>query len=444
MLTANALDHLPPAQLRSLATDLLATVQRQEQELTFRQTKIEKPTHELAQLRRWRFAARSEGFSPEQPHLFEETVEADLAALETELDALKPAAPAPATEPRKPRRLPLPPELPRRVIAHEPEMTTCTCGCALQRIGEDVAEKLDYTPGAFTVERHIRGKWVCRQCETLTQAPVPAHIIDKGVPTTGLLAQVLVAKSQDHLPLYRQEAIFGRAGLVIPRSTLAQWVGQCGAALQPLAEALKAELLTHPVRHADETPVAMLKPGTGKTHRAYLRAYATPAWTEMQGGVYDFADSRAGQHARDFLGDWRGTLVCDDYAGYKDLFTQGGTEAGCFAHARRKFFELHAQPQSPLAAEALEHFQALYRIEREAAERAPAERLTLRQDQAEPLANAFHAWLIAQRTRVPNGSAIAKALDYSLKRWSALTRYLQDGAVPVDNNHLENRIRPIA
>jgi transposase len=444
MLTAQSLHQLPPVQLRSLAAELLATVERQEQELAFRQIKIEKLTHELALHRRWRFAARSEGFSPDQQHLFEETAAADLAAIETELDALKPAAPAPATAPRKPRRLPLPPELPRRVIAHEPDSTTCPCGCALQRIGEDVAEKLDYTPGVFTVERHVRGKWVCRQCETLSQAPVPAHVIDKGLPTTGLLAQVLVAKYQDHLPLYRQEAIFGRAGLPIPRSTLAQWVGQSGVALQPVVDALKAELLTHAVLQADETPVAMLKPGAGKTHRAYLWAYATTAFADLQGVVYDFAESRAGQHARDFLGDWRGTLVCDDYAGYKNLFTQNVTEAGCLAHARRTFFDLHAQHQSPVAAAALEHFQALYRIEREAAELAPAERLALRQERAEPLAKAFHAWLIAQRTQVPNGSAIAKAIDYSLKRWKALTRYLQDGAVPVDNNHLENRIRPVA
>jgi hypothetical protein len=203
-------------------------------------------------------------------------------------------------------------------------------------------------------------------------------------------------------------------------------------------------LLTHAVLQADETPVAMLKPGAGKTHRAYLWAYATTAFADLQGVVYDFAESRAGQHARDFLGDWRGTLVCDDYAGYKNLFTQNVTEAGCLAHARRTFFDLHAQHQSPVAAAALEHFQALYRIEREAAELAPAERLALRQERAEPLAKAFHAWLIAQRTQVPNGSAIAKAIDYSLKRWKALTRYLQDGAVPVDNNHLENRIRPVA
>jgi transposase len=201
-------------------------------------------------------------------------------------------------------------------IRHEPDTTTCACGCQLRRIGEDVAEKLDYVPGVLSVERHIRGKWACARCETLTQAPVEAHIIDKGIPTAGLLAQVLVAKFADHLPLYRQEAIFGRSGFAIPRSTLGAWVGSCGVQLQPVVDALKAEILSHRVVHADETPVQMLKPGNGKTHRAYLWAYAAGAFEETRAVVYDFCESRAGENAKVFLGDWRGSLVCDDFSGY--------------------------------------------------------------------------------------------------------------------------------
>ena len=184
---------------------------------------------------------------------------------------------------------------------HEPDSTTCTtegCGCTLKRIGEDVSEKLDYTPGLFTVERHIRGKWACAQCQTLIQAPVPAQIIDKGIPTAGLLAQVLVAKYSDHLPLYRQEGIFARAGMAIPRSTLGAWVGMCGVQLQPLVDALRQELLSYPVLHADETLVAMLMPGNQKTHRAYLWAYTPGAFEDMKAVVYDFCESRAGEHAR--------------------------------------------------------------------------------------------------------------------------------------------------
>ena len=255
------LETLDPEQLRQ-------TVRYLAQQVKFNQALIDKLTHENALLKRLKFAAQSERYTPEQRSLLEDEIEADLAAVALEIEQL---APSQAPQQRKqPKRLPLPASLPRREIRHEPDSTTCRCGCRMLRIGEDVAEKLDYEPGVFSVERHIRGKWACSRCETITQAPVAPHIIDKGIPTVSLLAQVLVAKYADHLPLYRQEAIFGRAGLAIPRSTLAQWVGICGVRLQPLVDALKAEMLTHRVLHADETPVAMLKPGHGKTHRAYL------------------------------------------------------------------------------------------------------------------------------------------------------------------------------
>ena len=171
---------------------------------------------------------------------------------------------------------------------------------------------------------------------------MPAQIIDKGIPTAGLLAQVLVAKYADHLPLYRQETIFARAGMALPRSTLSAWVGMCGVHVQPLVDALKDEILSHAVLHADETPVAMLKPGNKKTHRAYLWTYAPGAFEDLKAVIYDFRESRAGAHARTFLGEWKGALVCDDFSGYKQSFTLGVTEAGCMAHVQRKFFELHA------------------------------------------------------------------------------------------------------
>ena len=312
------------------------------------------------------------------------------------------------------------------------------------RIGEDVAEKLDYEPGVFSVERHIRGKWACSHCEIITQAPVDPHVIDKGIPTTALLAQVLVAKYADHLPLYRQEAIFGRAGLAIPRSTLAQWVGTCGVRLQPLVDALKAEMLTHRVLHADETPVNMLKPGHGKTHRAYLWAYAPGAFEDMRAVVYDFCESRAGEHARQFLGDWAGSLICDDFSGYKALMTAGVTEAGCLAHARRKFFDLHATGKSQIAETALAQFSKVYDKEREIRDATADERRAVRQHRTRPVIDALHQWMALQRQQVPGNSATAKALDYSLRRWQALTRFVDDGQLPPDNNWIENQIRPIA
>lgn len=276
-----SLNNLSAEQLREMVASLMghvtdkdAQIARHKTELMHSQALNAKLTHENALLKRMKFSAQSERYNAEQKSLLEDEIEADLAAVAIEIEQLQPSETAPEVK-QQPKRQPLPANLPRREIRHEPESTTCStpgCGCQMKRIGEDMAEKLDYVPGVFTVERHIRGKWACAKCEMIVQAPVDAHVIDKGIPTAGLLAQVLVAKYADHLPLYRQESIFGRAGLAIPRSTLAQWVGTCGVRLQPLVDALKAEILSHGVLHADETPVQMLKPGKGTTHRAYLWA----------------------------------------------------------------------------------------------------------------------------------------------------------------------------
>lgn len=445
------LEDLSAQQLREMVTSLVGTVRahqeliaRNQTEITHKQALIDKLTHENAILKRLKFAAQSERFSAEQRSLLEETLDADLQAVNDEIDRLSTGnAPPPKTKER-PKRQPLPANLPRTDIHHEPDSTTCRCGCQLMRIGEDVAEKLDYVPGVFSVERHIRGKWACAHCETLIQAPVDAHVIDKGIPTAGLLAQVLVAKFADHLPLYRQEAIFGRAGLAIPRSTLGAWVGSCGVQLQALANALKNDILTHCVVHADETPVQMLKPGTGKTHRAYLWAYAAGAFEDTKAVVYDFCESRAGENAKAFLGDWRGRLVCDDFSGYKQLMAQGVTEVGCLAHARRKFFDLHVSNKSQIAQSALEQISRIYDIEREVKELLPDERQRIRQEKTKPLLDTLHEWMLLNRQKITDGSATAKALDYSLRRWDALTRFVGDGQLPVDNNHIENQIRPIA
>jgi transposase len=437
------LDTLSPEQLRALAADLIVKVAQRDSELLWRQTRIDLLTQELAVLKRFRYGKRSEQLSAEQASLLEESVDADVAALEIELEALQ--SPAPERKPSiQPKRAPLPAHLPRTDIHHEPDDLTCACGCQRVRIGEDVSEKLDYTPGVFKVERHIRGKWVCKPCETLIQAPVPAQVIDKGIPTAALLAWILVAKYADHLPLYRLERVFARAGFAIPQSTLGAWVGVCGMRLQPIVEALREELLQQAVLHADETPVQMLSPGKGKTHRAYLWAYTATQFTDLRAVVYDFAESRAGEHARNFLGEWKGKLVCDDYGGYKAGFQQGITEIGCAAHARRKFFDLHATNKSQIAEQALKFFGTLYDIEREIAAMTPEDRQAVRQERAKPVADVLHKWMIGQRERVQEGSAIMKALDYSLRRWTALTRYLDDGAVPIDNNWVENQIRPWA
>ena len=464
MDVATDLTRFSPAQLRRLAADLQtkirdheAVINEQQHQLTERQQQLdrrdetiqryrireEKMTHELALLRRHRFGKRSEVLNTQQLSMLDDLVEEDTAALETELDKLA-SEERPRPKKQQPARQALPPQLPRTEIRHDPASTTCSCGCQLKRVGEDVSEKLDYEPGTFRVERHIRGKWVCDTCETLVQEPVAPHIIDKGIPTTNLLAQVLIGKYADHQPLYRQQQIFARAGVALPRSTLADWVGRCGVELTPLVEALRQELKTHAVLHADETPVAMLSPGKKQTHRAYVWAYAATRFAPVQAVVYDFRPSRAGKEARQFLAGWTGKLVCDDYSGYKAGFAEGITEMGCMAHARRKFHDLHVANQSPIAEKALTYIGVLYEIEREAAQLSNNVRQRLRQDRARPVIDKLHHWLIGQRQQITHGTATAKAIDYSLKRWAALARYLDDGGVPIDNNWVENQIRPWA
>ncbi|RMO49661.1 Transposase, IS66 family, partial [Pseudomonas amygdali pv. eriobotryae] len=212
--------------------------------------------------------------------------------------------------------------------------------------------------------------------------------------------------------------------------------------LQPLVDALRESVLAQRVVHAYETPVQMLAPGEKKTHRAYVWAYCTTPFSALKAVVY--SPSRAGEHARNFLGTWNGKLVCDDFAGYKAGFAQGITEIGCMAHARRKFFDLHVANKSQLAEQALHSIGGLYEVERQAKDMSDEDRWRLRQEMAVPIAEKLHEWMLAQRALVPEGSATARALDYNLKRWVALTRYLDDGAVPIDNNPVENTIRPWA
>jgi transposase len=280
-------------------------------------------------------------------------------------------------------------------------------------------------------------------CEASGPA-VDAHIIDKGIPTTNLLAQVLVSKYADHQLLYRQQQIYQRGGVDLPRTTLSEWVGRCGYEIAPLVEALRASLLAQPILHADETPVNMLEPGSKKAKKAYVWAYGTPSWCATQAVVYDFQPCRAEESSRLFLKGWQGHLVCDDYTGYKAGFGLGMTEVACWAHARRKFHELQVNHASPIADKAMALIGTLYGIEREAADLSPDERYALRQTHAKPVLERLHDWLIREREGLPDSGRSARAIDDTLKRWLALKRYLDDGAIPIDNNWIENQIRPWA
>ena len=457
---------LSPEDLAAVAEQMLAHIAEQSkhigeqskridsqaQAIKWRDAKIESITFQLARFKAWKFGARTEAMNAEQRALFDETCAADQASLEAQLAALQPAAlgsTAPDQQPRRqPKREALPAHLPRVDQRVEPEDTNCPtpeCGQPMVRVGEDISERLDIVPTQFFVQRQIRGKWACRCCQLLVQEPAAPQVFDNALPTPGLQAHTVVSRFVDHIPYYRQEQINARAGVHTPRSTLAAWSGHTGAQLLPLDDAHRAFVLGSRVVHADETPIALLDPGGGKTKRAYMWAYARGAFEPEPGVVFDFCAGRGGKHATEFLKGWAGTLVVDAYSGYDAaLSLHGRSTAYCLAHARRKFDELVKAGASVVASQAIQRIARLYKIEADARALTADQRLQMRQERSQPLWEELRVWLQLERTRVPDGSAIAKAIDYSLKHWAGLGRFLLDGDVPIDNNHVENRIRPWA
>jgi transposase len=454
--TNDVVQHLL-AQLQSRVEHTLRqhseTLQQRDETLRQRDLKIEALILELSHLRRLRYGVKNEALSSEQRELFDETLATDIAAAEARLEALQTGTPeteAPAQSTRAPRaragRQALPAHLPRIDVRHEPASCTCAdCGQERVKIGEDISEQLDVIPARFQVIRHIRPQYACRACETVVAAPVAPAIIDGGLPTAAMLAWVTLHKFGDHMPLYRIAQMADRQRVPLARATLAEWAGRTGVALTPLAERLREWLFRGTTLHGDETPVAQLDPGSGKTHRSYLWAWRS---NDIEGGppiiVFDYRESRAGRHARDFLGEWRGHLLVDDYSGYKALFGAEIIELGCWAHARRKFYELYQAQGSPIAEEALRRIGELYAIEQAGRDLAVDARQRLRAEQARPKLVTLFDWLRNTRTTVANGSGTARAIDYSLKRKPALTRYAETGHLPIDNNPVENAIRPIA
>ena len=422
----------------------------------------------LAKLLRERFGASSEKLrgAIEQLELLLGDLEEDLA--ETALpEPEEPAAEAKTARPRrKPARKPVPEHLPRDTIEHPAPCTCPRCGGALaslgRPLGEDVTEVLEYVPGAFRVTRHVRPKLSCRCCEAVAQAPAPSlpsrltawqgisplcGLIYRGMAGPGLLAHVLVSKYCDHLPLYRQSEIFARNGIDLDRSTLADWVGSSARLLRPLVEALGTYVMNAGRVHGDDTTVPVLSPGLGRTKTGRLWCYACD--DRPFGGrappavVYYYSPDRKGEHPRSHLAGFRGVLQADGYAGYARLYDQGVTEAACWAHVRRKFFDVHKATQSPLAHEALQRIAALYAIEATIRGSQPGVRLKVRQERAAPLFEALRQWLDATLTRVSGKSDLAVAIRYAVSRWNALTLVLRDGRVCLDNNAAERAMRPM-
>jgi transposase len=449
------------AELRALLTEREAELAVAQAELTGARLQIEQYKAQLAKLRRMQFGRSSEKLDAQIEQL--ELVLEDLE----EGEAARPASAAqresgqPRRERRQPVRRPLPDHLPREEIVHHPGSVCPGCGGSrFSKISEDVTEVLEKIPARLKVIRHIRPKLSCRSCERIVQAPTPDLPIEKGRPGPGLVANVVVGKYLDGLPLYRQSAILAREGIAI-RATLADWVGHVAWWVMPLAELIGAQVMAAPVIHTDDTPIAVLAPGNGKTRTGRLWAYVVDErpWqgVRLPAAYYRFSPDRRGERPRDHLARFRGVIQADAFSGYEALARSAALARGpigrgpprlihaaCWAHARRKFYDVFEATKSPLAGEALKRIGELYAIEAKIAGQPAEARLVARQNCAGPILDALHDWLTAQRRRLSSKNALARAMQYALGRWEALTRYAGDGRLAIDNNIAERALRTIA
>jgi transposase len=445
MLTS---DHLPD-DIEALKALLLARdeeVAGLRAQLNTRAAEIEHLKLQIAKLRRMQFGRKSEKLDHqiEQLELQLEDLQADDAEAAREMP---PADRAPRS---KPARKPLPEHLPRDEQVHLPPADACpACGGGLRQLGEDAAEQLEYVPASFRVIRHVRPKLACACCDTIVQAPAPSRPIERGLAGPGLLAHVLVAKFADHLPLYRQSVIYARDGVELDRALLASWVGAASGLLRPLVDAIRRHVLAGPKLHADDTPIPVLAPGNGKTKTARLWTYVRddrPCGDMTPPAVwFTYTPDRKGIHPQTHLADFKGVLQADAYAGFNALFDNGAVqEAACWAHARRKFYDLHEARASALTTEALRRIAELYAIEAEIRGKPPDERRQIRQVSAKPLLADLERWLRDSLEKLSRKSDTAAAIQYSLNLWPALTRYCEDGRVEIDNSAAEHALRGVA
>jgi transposase len=406
---------------------------------------------QLARYRRAEFGRSSEKLARDI-----EPLEMALEALETDqAERLATASPAvaaavqTAAEAQKPARRPLPEHLPREDLRHPAPCTCPSCGGALRKISNEVTETLDYVPGRFKVVRHIREKLSCRVCDTVVAAPAPDHAIARGRAGAGLLAHIVVSKYDDHLPLYRQAEIFARDGVSLETSTLSGWVGATAATLKPLVDALAGDILASDNLHVDDTPVPVLAPGTGKTKTGRLWTYVRDerpfAGSRPPAALFFYSPDRKGEHPQAHLKDFRGVIHVDGYAGFNELFAGGRiVEAGCWAHVRRKFFDVHATTGSPIAKEALDRIGQLYAVEKAINRSPPDRRRQQRQLQSKPIAEALAAWAEQTVRQLSRKSELAQAFRYMRARWAALVRCFDDGRLALDNNPAERALRCVA
>jgi transposase len=443
-----------PQDLPEEAADLQALLASREveiigfkAELRSRDLLIEKLKHQLAGLRRHQFGSRSESLDQLELTLEEEEI---ARAAETPATI---EADEPVEEKQQPKRKPLPDHLPRNETVLEVGDACASCGGKLKRLGEDVTEELEYVPGRFVVNRIVRPRMACSCCERITQAALPSRPIERGRPGPGLLAHVLVNKYADHLPLYRQSQIFEREGIDLEHSTLADWVGKSAALLEPLADAIGRHALCGDAIFADDTPVKMQAPGTGKTKTARFWTYARDerpwAGARTDGAPpaawYQFSVDRKGARTVSHLRDYSGWMHADGYAGFEELYRSGRIhEVACMAHIRRKFVDVQQSQGSAIAEEAIRRIAELYAVEKEARGSPPDERVRLRQAKAKPILDDLDTWLGVQLTRISGKTPLAQAIRYAITRIKRLRPYLDHGFLEIDNNTAERAMRAIA
>ena len=418
----------------------------QQEKLLSRENEIEHLKLVIAKLRRMIFGTRSEKVSREI-----EQLELKLEELETQqAERVTAAITANTPAKSKPIRRPLPEHLPREVHRHMPAEDACPdCGGELRKLGEDVSEILERVPATYKVIRHVRVKMACSKCAVIVQAPAPSRPIERGLAGPNLLAHVLVSKYADHLPLYRQSEIFAREGIDLDRSTLADWVGAASCLLAPLIDQIRKHVLAADKIHADDTPIPVLAPGLGKTKTARLWTYVRddrPAGQDVPPAVwFAYTPDRKGEHPRHHLSHFTGILQADGYAGFHHLYESGRiVEAACWAHVRRKFYDIQVANDSAIATEAVHRIGALYDIEREIRGKSADLRCQIRQARAGPLIEELHRWLNKTLTKLSRKSDTAAAIRYALSRWRALTRYLDDGRIEMDNSAAERALRTVA
>jgi transposase len=402
----------------------------------------------IAKLRRLQYGRSSEKLDAKigQLELLVEELEANRAAHSARAAD---ASGSHTTQEQRPARRALPEHLPRETVEHTPACVCPDCGATMRRIGEDVAEVVEYVPESFKVIRHVRPKLACGACQRIVQLPAPSRPIARGLAGPGLLAHILVAKYADHLPLYRQSQIYARQGLQLERSTLADCVGGAAALLEPLVEALGRYTLSTQYLHGDDTPVPVLEPGRGSTKTGRLWTYVREGrpWADSAAPavLFRYSPDRKGEHPQSHLKRFSGILHADGYAGFDRLYDGAQIiEAACWAHVRRKFYDIHESNGSPLAGEALAKIAKLYEIEAGIRGRPPDERRALRGARAGPLLEEIRIWFEATLAKVSAKSALASALRYALTRWTALTRYRDDGHIEIDNNAAERALRAVA